>query len=207
MEGAFSVERVLALAKARTHAAFDRPERGRIGQLRPVAREGRRQAALKRARNPAGKRLRAQRIKLVDGELDLLLVDVVAQRQGGGRGRAAAAGGSCRLGRGQLVLPQAVERGHFIGQGAQRGDLHIAVVRDLRHLLVVFAEILAVLANLVEALGLEQHAGVGAGQAHNRERTHQRGGDKSVRIVQRQRNLADPPVLISGNKKNVIALA
>jgi hypothetical protein len=45
----------------------------------------------------------------------------------------------------KLVLLQAVERGNFAGQRAQRCHLHIAVVRNLRHLLVVFAKILAVL--------------------------------------------------------------
>ncbi len=97
MEGAFTVERVLTRAKARSHAAFNRPHRWRIGKLLPIAGKGGRKAALQCARNPARERLRPQSIKLIDGELQLLLVYVVGQRQAGGSGlqprlAAAAAG-------------------------------------------------------------------------------------------------------------------
>ena len=93
VEGAFPVERVHALPEARSHAALDRPNRRRIRQLRPVAGKAGRQASLQRARNPAGKRLRAQGIKLIDGEHDLLLIHVIRKGQGRGRGRRGGAGG------------------------------------------------------------------------------------------------------------------
>src|ERR1700679_1127946 len=41
VECAFTIERILALAEAGSHAAFNGPERGRIGILRPVAGEAR----------------------------------------------------------------------------------------------------------------------------------------------------------------------
>ena len=100
----------------------------------------------------------------------------------------------------QPVLTQAVKRSDFVGQRAQRCHLDIAIVRHLRHLLVVFAERLPLLAHLVVALGFEQHPCVGAGQPDDGKRAYQRGGHKSVGVLQRQRNLANPPVLIACNK-------
>ena len=78
---------------------------------------------------------------------------------------------------------------------------------NLRHLLVVFAERFALLAHLVVALGLEQHARVGAGESDDGKRTNQRGGNKSVGIMEGQRNLANPAVLIACDKQDVVALA
>ena len=79
---------------------------------------------------------------------DLLRIDLVGEGQGCGSGRGGRGGG----GRGQLILPQAVARRHFAGQSAQRGNLHVAVVRDLLHLLVILAQIFPVQAHLVEIL-------------------------------------------------------
>jgi hypothetical protein len=114
------------------------------------------------------------------------------------RARALAA---AALADAQLALLQAVERRNFIGQRAQRCHLHIAVMRNLRHLLVVFAEIFAVLPNLVEALRLQQHAGVGAGQPDDGERTHQRRGYKSVRVVQAGAGSCESAHLHPGQQK------
>ena len=71
---------------------------------------------------------------------NLLLAYVVSLRQGDRRRRGRRAG--CRMifgFRGHPVLPQPVKSRHFIGQRAERSHLHAAVVRNLRHLLVVFA--------------------------------------------------------------------
>src|SRR6185369_5000005 len=106
----------------------------------------------------------------------------------------------------QSVLPQAVKCGNLARQGTERSNLHIAIMRNLGQLPVILAQVLVVLTNLVKALGLEQHARIGAGQSHNGESTHQGGSDKSIYVVERKRNLTDPTVFISGNKKNVIAL-
>ena len=99
-----------------------------------------------------------------------------------------------------LVLTQSVKRSHFIGQSAQRGHLHIAVMRNLRHLLVIFAQIFFILAKLIEALGLQQHPRIRAGQSNDRKGSHQRGGHKSIDIAKRQGNLANLPVFIPRNK-------
>ena len=80
-------------------------------------------------------------------------------------------------------------------------------MRNLRHVLVVLAQSLALLADLVEALGLQQHARVGARQPGNGECTHHRRGYESIRVMQRERNLPHPSIFISGNKKDVIAFA
>src|ERR1017187_9780173 len=117
VEGAFAVDRILTLTEAGAHAALQRPKRGRVGQLRPVAGKVGREAALEGAGYPAAHGLRPQYIKLVDGELHLLRVYIVCQAQAGGRGLGRGDGCSLRLGRSQLVLPQSVERGHFICQG------------------------------------------------------------------------------------------
>jgi hypothetical protein len=83
-------------------------------------------------------------VKLVDGKLHLLL----ASRRRSAPGWPAWALPRLRRPQAwlrQLVLPQPVKSRHFIGQRAQRGHLHIAVVRNLRHLLVVFAQVLPLL--------------------------------------------------------------
>ena len=200
MEGAFAVDRVLALAEAGADAAFQRPKRGSVGQLGPVASKAGRESALQGAGNPARHGLGAQRIKLVDGELHLLLGDVIGHGQAGGRGLGRRTCRSRRLGRSQFVLSQSVERGYFACQGSQRGHLHIALMRNLRHLLVVFAQRLSILADLVKTLGLEQHARVRTGQSNDGEGSHQRGGHKSIHILERQGNLANLAVFVSGNK-------
>jgi hypothetical protein len=46
MKSTFAVEWIYALAKALSHAALQRPERGRVGQFRPVSRITGREAAL-----------------------------------------------------------------------------------------------------------------------------------------------------------------
>ncbi len=80
-------------------------------------------------------------------------------------------------------------------------------MRDLCQVLVILAQILIVLPDLIEALGLEQHTRIRAGQTDNGECTHQRRGDKSIHVVQRKRNLPYATIFISGNKKYVIAFS
>ena len=76
MKCALAVDRIFPLTETRTHAAFKRPKRGRVGQLRPIAGKTRRKTALQSARDTARHGLRAERIKLVDGQSDLLLIEV-----------------------------------------------------------------------------------------------------------------------------------
>ena len=205
MERAFAVDGIFALAEARGHAAFQRPERRRIGQQRPVAGKRGRQAALDGARDAARHGLAAKRIELVNGNLDVLRGYVIGKGEGLGRGRGGRLGG----GRGvrAAILAQPVQRCHFAGQRAQRSYLHIAVMRDLRHLLVVLAQRFAFFADLVEALGLQQHAGVRARQSYDRECADEGRGHKAVGVVKRKRDLPHPSLFIPGNKKNVVALA
>jgi len=92
--------------------------------------------------------------------LHLLLIHIIGLRQCGRRWGRGNAGSRCIFGRPQLVLLQAVQGRNLIGQRAQRCHLHIAVMRNLRHLFVVFAKVFAVLTHLVEALCLHQHPGV-----------------------------------------------
>jgi hypothetical protein len=80
-------------------------------------------------------------------------------------------------------------------------------VRDLRHLLEIFTQVLPVLADLIEALCFEEHAGIGSGEPDDGECAHQGCGNESICIAKRERNFANLPVVIPCNKKNVIAFA
>jgi hypothetical protein len=101
---------------------------------------------------------------------------------------------------GKPVLAKPIKRSHFAGQSAKRCHLDIAVMGDLRHLLVVFPQCLAFLAHLIEALCFEQHTGVGASQADNRKGTDQRRSDETVGIVQGKGDLPHSSVFIPGDK-------
>ena len=106
----------------------------------------------------------------------------------------------------KAVLAKPVKGSHFAGQSAKGCHLDIAVMGDLRHLLIVFPQRLPFLAHLIETLCFEKHTGVRAGQADNREGTDQRRSDETVGIVQGKGDLPHSSVFIPGDKKNVIAL-
>ena len=188
MERAFAVDRILALAEARRYAALDGPHRRSIGKLRPVAGKARRQAALQRPRNLARHGLGTQRYKTCQWSWRPAAgftssVCAATAETGAGTALPALAAGFVLSRRLQPVLSQPVERRHFIGQRAQARHLHAAVVRNRRHTLVILAQCFAIRTHLVIAFGLQQHAGVGSGQAHNRESAHDRRGDKSIHIL------------------------
>jgi hypothetical protein len=105
------------------------------------------------------------------------------------------------------VLAKPVEGRHFAGQGANRVHLDIAVMGDLRHLLVILPERFPFLANLVEALCFEQHTGIGAGQTDNRKGPDQSRSDETIGIVQGKGDLPHSSVFIPRDKKYVITLA
>src|SRR5271166_2266957 len=98
VEGAFAVDWVLALAETGADAALKRPERGCVGQLGPVAGKAGRKSALEGAGNLTRHGLGAQRIKLVDGELHLLLRDIVGRSEAGGSGLSRCTRRSLGLG-------------------------------------------------------------------------------------------------------------
>lgn len=161
--------------------------------MRPVAGEVCTETALQCARDAAGHGLGAQGIELVESESHVLLAEIIFGRgQSGRRGRC---GGFASTGE-EFALAEAVESSHLVGDCAERRHLHIAIMGDLRHLLIVFAKGFAILAHLIEALSLEQHARVGAGQTDNRERANDGCGDEAVDVVKREGNLAHTPVFI-----------
>src|SRR5208337_3174769 len=98
VEGAFAVERILARTEARSQATLHGPHRGRVGKFSPVARKAGRKTAFQCAGHTPGERLCPQSIKLIEGELDLLLVDVVSEGQGDGSRSGRAVSGCGRLG-------------------------------------------------------------------------------------------------------------
>ena len=206
MECAFTIEGIFALAEAGADLAFDGPDGGRVGELGPVAGVGGKaawgEATLKSAGDAAGKCLGLERVELVDGELDLLLADVVRDGEGGRGGRVRCGSGGLLAG----FILETVDGGDFLGERAERGDLYIALVGDFGHLLVVFAEGFALLADLVEAFRLEEHAGIGTGETDDSKGANERGGYEAVDVVHGQRYLADATVFIPSDKQNVVTL-
>ena len=120
----------------------------------------------------------------------------------GGRGSCCTCAGLDR----RWVLPQTVEGGYLIGDGSERCDLHVTIVRNLGHLLVIFAERFALLTQLIVAFSLEEHAGVRTGEANYRKRANDCCSHETVSIAEGQRDLSDTTVFVSSNKQNVIAL-
>jgi len=80
-------------------------------------------------------------------------------------------------------------------------------MRNLRHLGVIFAESFLLLANLVVAFGFQQHARVRTGQPNDGEGSDHGSSDKPVGVLDGNRDLANLPVIVSGDKQDVIALA
>src|ERR1700759_5725017 len=106
-----------------------------------------------------------------------------------------------------MPLAQAVERGDFTGERAERGYLHILLLRHLLHVQVVVAEGLLLGADLIVVGGLEQHASVGAGHAGDGEESHDGGCDEDVGVVQGNGDLAKAAVVLTSYKDDVVRFA
>lgn len=139
----------------------------------------------------------------------------IDQRRGCDRfrnARGAAGRAAMRLvaefahGNGQLARGEAVQGRHFGGQGAKRSSLHILLLRCLLEVRVVLLEGVVVLAELVEAGGLDQHPGVRPCQAGNGEHTDCCGGYTEVSVVQRNRDLIQATVFVAADKHDVVTL-
>jgi hypothetical protein len=105
------------------------------------------------------------------------------------------------------VLAQTVQRAHFAGERTQRGGLHILFVLYTLQLAVVLAQCFLLLAHLIEAGRLEQHAGVRAGHAGDSECAHHGRGHEHAGVVQGDRDLAERPVFLTCNENDVITCA
>ena len=76
---------------------------------------------------------------------------------------------------------------------------------DLLQLRVVALDLVLFGAQIVEALDLPQHAGVGAGHAGDGEHADESTGEEDVEVVNGDGNLAELPLGIACDKKDVPA--
>ena len=104
-----------------------------------------------------------------------------------------------------MALAQAVERGDFTGERAERGYLDVLFLGHLLHVQVVVAQGFLLGADLVVVGGLQQHASVGAGHAGDGEEAYDGSGDKDVSVVQRNRDLAEAAIVFTSDKDDVVA--
>lgn len=121
VEGAFPVDRIIALAEAGGYAAFKRPEGRGISKHVQIAAERGSEATLKGAAKTTGHGLGAESIKLIERLFDVLLIDVIGQGEGlrCGRGGGGGFGRASGPGSDEAILAEAVEGGNFTGKGAE----------------------------------------------------------------------------------------
>ncbi len=84
---------------------------------------------------------------------------------------------------------ETVERGDFTGQRTQRLCLEFILLGNLLQALVAGLDGFFFCAELIEALRLDQHAGIRTGHAGNGHHANDRAGDEDVNIMQGNRNL------------------
>ena len=209
-----AVDGVLPLAEAAADRPDHRPQRWRVDrQVRPAhpGERAHRRYAVDGVGHGAAHRRVAQAVEGVER----LVVAVVGEAGGRiGDQRALHSHGPGRFarrhqphvahGHGEFARRQAIERRDLGRQRAQRRRLHVLLVRLLLQVRVVLLQRGVVVAQLVEARRLDQHAGVRPGQPGNRKRPDNCCRYKDIGIVQRNRNLAQAATLIAADKDNVI---
>src|SRR5580704_16273774 len=114
MEGTFTVEGILSLTEGTGNWSHHRPERRRIRHTQPVVAAQGTQAGLKGVRKPAGQGRAPKGGKLIEGFGIGGVSEVVVRIVCVSRNRNCVH--SCRAL--ELVMLQAVEGGHFAGEGA-----------------------------------------------------------------------------------------
>ena len=98
---------------------------------------------------------------------------------------------------------QTVERRNFSGDRGQRGDLNVALLGHLRQTGIIVLELIFFRAQLVVARNLEQHAGVGAGNAGKAEESNGGPDYEYVKIMNGDGDLTQLAVVPAGHKKDV----
>ena len=114
--------------------------------------------------------------------------------------------GDAGHGNGELAGGEAVDGGDFAGQRAERGDLDVLLVGGLLEVSVVLLERVVVGAQLVEAGGLDEHPGVGAGETGDGEHADHGGGHEGVGVLQRNGNLVQVSFAVAAHNHDVVAL-
>src|ERR1700728_1054060 len=104
-------------------------------------------------------------------------------------------------------MGQSVEGADFTGERAEGCGLHVFLVGFALQLAVILAKGFLLEAHLIEAGGLEEHAGVGAGQTGDGESTDHGGSHEDAGIVKGNGDLTERPILLTCNENDVVTRA
>ena len=114
--------------------------------------------------------------------------------------------GHTARGTGEFAGCHAIEGGYFGCQSAETSDLDLTLARGVLEMGVVALQVVVIFAQLVEACGFDEHAGIGAGQAGDREDTNKCCCCNQVGVMKGNRNLGERAVGLAAHEHDVVTL-